>query len=164
MEIIMTSIVTARLPRFAAILSLLTISGAAIAQGYNDPPATNPGMAAGQGPVACGAMDQYVDGQLAFLKTELKITDAQLPQWNVFAQAFSADREKRADLCRQAREQAKDLRTASLLDVITVAEDQLSQRLDSLRIMKAALQPLYASLGKEQKKTADQIMRGGQIF
>jgi hypothetical protein len=163
MEIIMTSIVRARLPRFAAILSLLAISGAAIAQGYNDPPAMNPGTA-GQGQVACGAMDQYVDGQLAFLKTELKITDAQLPQWNVFAQAFSADREKRADLCRQAREQAKDLRTASLLDVITVAEDQLSQRLDSLRTMKAALQPLYASLGKEQKKTADQIMRGGQIF
>jgi hypothetical protein len=45
-----------------------------------------------------------------------------------------------------------------------MAEDQLSQRLDSLRTMKAALQPLYASLGKEQKKTADQIMRGGQIF
>ena len=158
----MTSIVTARLPRFAAILSLLTISGVAIAQGYNDPPAMSPGMA-GQGPMTC-QMDQYVDGQLAFLKTELKITEAQTPQWNVFAQAFSADREKRADLCRQAREQAKDLRTASLLDVITVAEDQLSQRLDSLRMMKAALQPLYASLGKEQKKTADQIMRGGQIF
>ena len=158
----MTSIVTARLPRFAAILSLLTISGAAIAQGYNDPPAMSPGMA-GQRPMTC-QMDQYVDGDLAFLKTELKITEAQTPQWNVFAQAFSADREKRANLCRQAKEQAKDLRTASLLDVITVAEDQLSRRLDSLRTMKAALQPLYASLGKEQKKTADQIMRGGQIF
>jgi LTXXQ motif family protein len=69
----------------------------------------------GQGQMTCG-MDQYVDGELAFLKTELKITEAQTPQWNVFAQAFSADRGKRASLCRDAMEQAKEVRSASLLD------------------------------------------------
>ena len=32
-------------------------------------------------------MSEHVEGRLAFLKTELKITDAQLPLWNSFAQA-----------------------------------------------------------------------------
>ncbi len=155
----MTSIVTARLslPGVAALLGLLTFSGAAAAQEQN-----NPGMD-GQGQMRCG-MDEYVDGELAFLKTELKITEAQTPQWNVFAQAFSTDKEKRASLCRDAMEQAKEKKSANLLDTISMAEEQLSQRLDSVRSLKASLQPLYASLDKEQKKTADQIMKGGKIF
>ena len=33
-------------------------------------------------------MASHIDGRLAFLKTELKITDAQLPLWNAFAQAM----------------------------------------------------------------------------
>jgi hypothetical protein len=32
-------------------------------------------------------MAKHIEGRLAFLKTELKITDAQLPFWNSFAQA-----------------------------------------------------------------------------
>ncbi|ORE90722.1 Spy/CpxP family protein refolding chaperone [Aurantimonas sp. 22II-16-19i] len=28
-----------------------------------------------------------VDGRLAFIRTELKITDAQMPAWNAFAEA-----------------------------------------------------------------------------
>jgi LTXXQ motif family protein len=84
-----------------------------------------------------------------------KITEAQTPQWSVFAQAFSADREKRATLCRDAMDRAKEMRSASLLDTISMTEAQLAQRLDSLRSMKAALQPLYASLSKEQKKTIE---------
>src|SRR5450755_491058 len=31
---------------------------------------------------------QHVEGRLAYLKTELGITDAQLPQWNAFADAM----------------------------------------------------------------------------
>src|SRR6478736_788877 len=31
---------------------------------------------------------RHVEGQIAFLKAELKITDAQMPQWNAFADAL----------------------------------------------------------------------------
>src|SRR5579885_1399391 len=41
--------------------------------------AGNPGMMAG-----------HVEGRLAFLKTELKITEAQAPQWTKFADAMRA--------------------------------------------------------------------------
>ena len=33
-------------------------------------------------------MAKHMEGRLAFLKAELKITDAQLPLWNAFAQAM----------------------------------------------------------------------------
>jgi LTXXQ motif family protein len=163
MEIAMSSIVRARLslPAVAAILSLFAGSGAANAQG-RDAPAAYPGMNQ-RGAMTC-RMDEYVDGDLAFLKTELKITEAQMPQWNAFAQAFRSERQKTASLCKQAMEQAKEMRSASLPDTLKMAEDQLSGRLDSLREMKAAVDPLYSSLSNEQKKTADQIMRGGQMF
>ena len=36
-------------------------------------------------------MAEHIEGRLAFLKTELKITDAQLPLWNAFAQAMRDD-------------------------------------------------------------------------
>jgi hypothetical protein len=32
-------------------------------------------------------MAEHVEGRLAFIKAELKITDAQQPQWNAFADA-----------------------------------------------------------------------------
>lgn len=35
-------------------------------------------------------MGDHIEGRLAFLKTELRITDAQLPQWNAFADALRA--------------------------------------------------------------------------
>jgi hypothetical protein len=61
-------------------------------------------------------------------------------------------------------QQAHEMRSASLVEAIKIAEDQLAARLDSLRAMRVAVQPLYDSLSKDQKKSADQIMRGGQIF
>jgi len=45
-------------------------------------------------------MAKHIDGRLAFLKTELKITDAQLPLWNVFAQAMRTTTLARCKRCR----------------------------------------------------------------
>ncbi len=44
-------------------------------------------MRAMMGQYGMGMMTGHVEGRLAFLKTELKITDAQLPLWNKFADA-----------------------------------------------------------------------------
>jgi hypothetical protein len=111
----------------------------------------------------CG-LNEHIDAELAYLKTVLKITETQAPQWNVFAEAFRADREKKESLCKDAMEQARAMKSASLIDSLTMVEDQLAERLESLRAMKAAVQPLYAILSKEQKKTADEMMKGGQNF
>ena len=48
-----------------------------------------PGMMGqgGFGPGMCAAMASHVDGRLAYLKAELKITDAQQPLWKAYAAA-----------------------------------------------------------------------------
>ena len=157
----MTSRVRARLSKAAVAMVASLIAGAAIAQEQDVPEAMSPGTPGRQ---AMCQMDQHIDGDLAYLKAELKITEVQAMQWNIFAQAFRAEREKRARHCKEAMGQAREMRSASLLDTVKMAEDQLALRLDSLRAMKVATQPLYDSLSREQKKTADEVMKVGQIF
>ena len=46
-------------------------------------------------------MSDHVAGRLAFLKAELKITDAQLPQWNAFADALRAHATQMREMMQQ---------------------------------------------------------------
>jgi LTXXQ motif family protein len=144
-------------PLAAAIISFIAGMGTGAAQEQPYPGAMSPGMA-GRGAMMC-RMDEHIDGQLAYLKTELKITEIQTPQWNIFAQAFRSETEKKAQLCKEAMEQSRAGASPSLLDSLKMTEDQMAKRLDSLRAMRAAVQPLYSILTKEQKKTADEIMK-----
>ncbi len=139
----------------SALLVLLAMPGVALAQGV---------AAGGEGNVnpamACAA-DQHIDGQLAFIKAELKITDEQTPSWSVFANTFRVNKEKQAASCAQARKQAHSMRSADLLDSMKMMEMHLSEQLDSLRAIDAAIRPLYEALTAEQKKKADEILKGG---
>ena len=49
------------------------------------------GMMGPGGGMMMRMMQGHVEGRLAFLKTELKITDAQLPLWNAVAEAIRAN-------------------------------------------------------------------------
>ncbi|MGH6796216.1 MAG: Spy/CpxP family protein refolding chaperone [Methylocella sp.] len=162
----MHSIVGERLGRrvIAAIVCVAGGFGAAVAQEQNMPGALDPAMG-GQGMpergMACRT-DEYIDGQLAFLKTELKINEAQTPQWNVFADAFRADKEKNARLCKSMENEQTESKmlSASLPESLEMMAVRLTARLESLRAMEAAVRPLYAILNQAQKKTADEIMKG----
>jgi hypothetical protein len=101
-------------------------------------------------------MAKYIEGRLAFLKTELKITDAQLPLWNAFAQAMRDDSTVQA-MPHPMMEMNK---ATTLPDKIAARETMLTARLEALRKLKAAADPLYAALTIDQKKTADDIMLG----
>lgn len=143
----------------------LAIASAALLSLLNPASAQDAG-AMGQGGAAmaghgmmCRAYER-IDGQLAYIKTELRITAAQEPQWTVFANVFRANKEKQGQTCKMAQEQSRAMMSASLPESIRVKEDQLSEQLEALRVLDAALQPLYASLSKEQKKTADEILKG----
>lgn len=97
----------------------------------------------------------HINGQIAFYKAELQITDAQLPQWNAYADAL--------------RVGAKDIQAASTQAMqgagVTSAIGQMDQRisilsatLEAIKQAEAAGKPLYAMLTDEQKKTADELM------
>jgi hypothetical protein len=49
-------------------------------------------------------------------------------------------------------------KAATLTDKLRARETRLSARLDALRRLKVAVDPLYAALTADQKKTADEIM------
>jgi hypothetical protein len=100
-------------------------------------------------------MAEHVEGRVAFLKAELKITDAQLPQWNGFAQAV---RDNATAMQGMQGGMMVMNQAATLPDKLAAREKIMSARLEAVRKFKAAAEPLYAALSTDQKKTADEIM------
>lgn len=101
-----------------------------------------------------GRMDAYVEGRIAFLQAELRITDAQMPAWHEFANVLRANG-KRAAEARAAQPQRTGTSVADRLDD---QERSLSVRLENVRALKPAYAKLYAALDDKQKKTADDVM------
>ena len=112
------------------------------------------GMMAQHG--AMGMPFEHVEGRLAFLKTELKITDAQMPQWDKFAQSVrSVAQSVKGMMPPMMAGGAHPTSAPALLDSY---EKMLTVRLDAVRTVKAAFDPLYAAFADEQKKVADELL------
>ena len=112
--------------------------------------------------MGCGGMSgmatiDRVEGRIAFLRTELKITDAQNAAWNAFADALRANAkslgEVRASMMPQAGAPQQ-----SLIDRVALQEKWLAARLEGTRAIKSALTNLVGTLSDEQKKTADELL------
>ena len=103
------------------------------------------------------AMAGHVEGRLAFLKTELKITDAQLPLWNVVADAIRANAKSMGEM---SGGMMRSSQTATLPEKLALREKMMTAHLEALHRLKAAVDPLYAALSDEQKKTADEVLMG----
>jgi len=101
-------------------------------------------------------MAQHVEGRIAFLRAELKITDAQLPRWNAFAEALRANARRMTEM-QGMMGQGASLSAPERLDRM---EKMMTNVLEAMRSTKAALTPLYAVLSDEQKKTADTLLQG----
>ena len=116
------------------------------------------GMAGMMRHMLCG-VTEHVDGRLAYLKAELKLTDAQQAAWNTFADAYRATTQKTAKVCTEMDAAGPDHSMhKGVLGHLTMMEHHMSAHLDSVRGLKAAIEPLFAVLTEEQKKTADHVM------
>src|SRR6516225_2197351 len=98
-------------------------------------------MMMGQGVMSM--MAKHIEGRLAFLKTELKITDAQLPLWNAFAQAM---RDNVSAMQAMPHAMMGMSKAATLPDKLAERETMLGARLETVRKLKAATDPLYTAL------------------
>lgn len=103
-----------------------------------------------------GAPGRFVEGRLAFLKTELKVTPAQEPQWSKFADAYRS-------VVQSSKGQDSHMQTmtggqASAPERLARYEKHLTARRDAVRTIKAAVDPLYAVLSADQKKLADELL------
>lgn len=95
-----------------------------------------------------------VEGRIAFLRTELKITDAQAHAWNAFADALRTNAKALGEL----RGSMASSGSETLLDRVSWQEKWLSARLEATRAMKSALTDLVGALSDDQKKTADELL------
>ena len=95
------------------------------------------------------ARASHVEGRIAFLKTELTITDAQLPLWNAVAGAMR-------DHARSMATMSGEM-TGTLPERVAALDKLMAARLDAVHRLKAAVDPLYAALSDEQKNVADEL-------
>lgn len=154
-KLIMSTLVAAG---FAAAVPL------AIAQA--NPPAAGQGQYAQRGHHGKQAFrmpGERVEARLAYMKTALKITEAQQSQWDAFAgvmrkQAKEADariqshREKRAANTERKRLTAIE-RLEMRQQLMAASSARIGERL-------AAQKPLYAALSPEQQQVADRLFAG----
>lgn len=96
---------------------------------------------------------ERVQGHLAFLEAELKITDTQRSLWSAFAQAVKTSAEKHNSMAGMASKP-----DAAPLERLAHQEHALTTRLEGVRAIKSALTPLYAALDTEQKRTFTQLL------
>jgi LTXXQ motif family protein len=174
----------------ATTIAALLTTTAAIAQQSTQPmmgqqvPMMNQGMM-NQGMMNYGVMghgmmpmmdpSQHIEGRLAFLKTELKITEAQAPQWTAYAEALRANAKRMGQLMTEMMSsgmmnygmvngnpggmtQGQPGTMMSLPDRLAWAEQHMAAHMEMLQAIKGPTEELYAVLSAEQKHVADQIM------
>ena len=172
-------------------------AGAAVAQASPQaPPATSPGMKGGMGgeqgamsdsPMmkmmammktmhgadAPGmAMIDHVEGRIAYLRAELKITDAQAGAWDAFAAALrvnaktlAAAREPMMDQMKMGQAgmgagqpQAPMMPAQTLAQRLDAQERWQTARLEGTRAIKTTFTKLDDVLSPNQKKAADELL------
>jgi hypothetical protein len=100
-----------------------------------------------------------VDGRIAFLRTELKITDAQADAWNSFADTLRANAKKLTEVRAAMMPKPGDAQPASALSARLDQQEQwLAARLDGTKAMKSAFVRLNEVLSDDQKKTANDLL------
>jgi hypothetical protein len=109
---------------------------------------------------------ERIDARLAYVKTALKITPQQEPQWNAFADVLrrhAQAMDQQVQQQRQAREQSRT-QTTSAIDRLQERQKMMADGAARMNEVIVAARPLYASFNDEQKKTADEMLnrrRGG---
>lgn len=104
-----------------------------------------------------GGPGQHIEGRIAFLKAELKITPEQEKVWKAYADAL---REAAKSMQGMHDQMMSGGMPATLPERLERQEEMMTARLDALEKTKAAAVPLYNALSPEQKQAADALMMG----
>jgi len=98
---------------------------------------------------------QLVDGRIAFLKAELKITPAQETQWQQVAGAMHENANSLDQAIKTARQ---DRGSMDAVQRLALREQFAKVRAENDARLLAAFKPLYASLSPEQQQVANQLV------
>jgi periplasmic protein CpxP/Spy len=98
---------------------------------------------------------QFVEGRIAFLKAQLKITPAQEAQWQ---QVEAAMRENAKTLDQTITTARQNRGNVDAVQRLELREQFARVRVDNNARLLAAFKPLYASLSPEQQQMANQVV------
>lgn len=108
------------------------------------------------------APGKFIEGRIAFLKTELKLTAQQTPLFDKLADEMRAGAKQMQE--RHAERQQASATAPAPLSVL----EKLERRSAAMKEMTAAqdrylaaFRPFYQSLSTEQKQTADELFAKG---
>jgi protein CpxP len=149
-----------RTPLFAAALSTgIAAVGLTAAFAQTAPAPENPGAAAAEArhhQAARMLPGQLVDGRIAFIKAELKITPAQEAEWQ---QVATAMRENASALDQAIS--ARQNRMMNAVERLEAREQFAKLRADNDARLLTAFKPLYTSLSPQQQQMADKLVLMG---
>ncbi len=148
-----------------ALLSIGLSSGFAVHAQTGTAPAAQPsahhGMRHHDGKRAFTLPSERVEARLAYIRTALKITDAQQAPWNAFAETLR-DQARRADQRMQEfRTQREQRATRERPNAIARLEREQQRHAASVTRINERLavqRPLYEALSTEQKAVADEVL------
>lgn len=152
----------------------LAASGAAPSEARHLTPAQMHGVPMHRRGAAADRTD-HVEGRVAFLKAELKITDDQAPQWEAVAKAMRDQSAARTALRNELRsergqtegehDRAERRQTLTAPEILALREKATAARAKVLAVnaegqreFTTAFNALYNRLGDDQKKMADQLL------
>jgi hypothetical protein len=116
------------------------------------------GMNMGMG-MGMGMPFEHVEGRIAFLQTEIGITDAQREQWNAFAGALRRNAEVHRTMHNQMM--GPDAPSSQTwLQKVQQKARMMSTHAEALKAVDAAAGPLYAVLTEDQRQKADSLLTG----
>ena len=98
---------------------------------------------------------QFVDGRIAFLKAQLKITPVQEAQWQQVEAAMRENAKTLDQTIGTARLNRSNMDAVRRLEL---REQFAKVRVDNDAHLLAAFKPLYASLSPEQQQMANQLV------
>ena len=113
------------------------------------------------GPGTAGmATIDHVEGRIAFLRTELKITEAQTSAWNAFADALRTNAKRLGEVRASMMPQPStgQQQAPTMMERLDLQERWMLARLEGTRTIKSALSKLYETLSDDQKKSANEFL------
>jgi Spy/CpxP family protein refolding chaperone len=104
---------------------------------------------------------QFVEGRIAFLKAQLKITPAQEAQWQQVEAAMRENAKTLDQTITTARQNRGNMDAVQRLEL---REQFAKVRADTDARLLTAFKPLYASLSPEQQQMANQLVGAHHLW
>ena len=105
-------------------------------------------------------MEAQVEGRLAYLKTELGITEPQAEAWKQYEDAV---RSRPSAVQGMRQEMMKAMQGGSVADRVKTRITMMEEMVASMKAQSTAIENLYKVLTDEQKKKGDQLLRMGRM-